>query len=413
MKTRSADVAITWNGVEATEKVNGQRTQITYTDSASGEADSLDISIHDRDRKWIGAWFPHKGDTLTAKVRLQNWDREEDNRVLDCGSFTLDSFDFSGWPITGNISAVSVPADSSFRETERTKTWENVTIREIGEEIARRAGITLFWDTACENQSSNVSGNIKKGSKVTVRKGAKTYMGGGLASFVYSTTYTVIQVGGKGLSNDRIVIGINGVVTAAMNINDLIYVGESAALSKASNDILINSIEQSSQTDCEFLMSLCETYGFSMKVYAKKIIIFDQEAYKNKKSVATLCEKDLISWSWQSTLAGTYTGGEFTYTKPKSGKKIVAKVGGGNRILKKSGKADSTADAERKIKAAVDSANHKATTMSATIMGNARLFAGQCVDIEGLGKLSGKYYIDKITHSIGNGYTMQLDMSKI
>lgn len=61
---------------------------------------------------------------------------------------------------------------------------------------------------------------IVKGSKVRVAKGAKTYNGGGLASYVYTTTYTVIQTDGS-----RVVIGLNGVVTAAVNIKDLTLVG--------------------------------------------------------------------------------------------------------------------------------------------------------------------------------------------
>lgn len=57
---------------------------------------------------------------------------------------------------------------------------------------------------------------FSKGDKVTVNSGSKTYTGGGLASFVYSTVYTVIQVNG-----DRVVIGLNGVVTAAVNAANL------------------------------------------------------------------------------------------------------------------------------------------------------------------------------------------------
>lgn len=56
-----------------------------------------------------------------------------------------------------------------------------------------------------------------KGDKVTVKEGAKTYTGGSLADFVYKNTYTVISVKG-----DRVVIGVNGVATAAMNAADLI-----------------------------------------------------------------------------------------------------------------------------------------------------------------------------------------------
>lgn len=67
---------------------------------------------------------------------------------------------------------------------------------------------------------TKASAAIAKGSKVKVNKGAKTYTGGSLASFVYSTVYTVMQIDG-----DRMVIGKDGVVTAAVNIKNLTLVG--------------------------------------------------------------------------------------------------------------------------------------------------------------------------------------------
>lgn len=57
------------------------------------------------------------------------------------------------------------------------------------------------------------------GAKVKVKAGAKTYTGGSLASFVYRNTYEVIQIDG-----DRVVIGLNGAVTAAVKSSDLTLV---------------------------------------------------------------------------------------------------------------------------------------------------------------------------------------------
>lgn len=70
------------------------------------------------------------------------------------------------------------------------------------------------------SSTSSSSKTIKKGSKVRVKNGAKTYDGGGLASFVYSTTYDVLEVSG-----DRVVIGIGSAVTAAVHSSDLTLVG--------------------------------------------------------------------------------------------------------------------------------------------------------------------------------------------
>lgn len=327
MNTRRTTVEIAFNDVDATAHMIPNKTDFSYTDPASGEADSIDISLHDRGRLWTEAWLPAAGDKISATIRIQN--RGAGDKVLPCGLFILDNFDFSGWPITGTISGVSVPADSCFRETARTKNWENATIQEIGKEIAGRAGVSLVWDVEDE-------------------------------------------------------------------------------------PFKITNVEQSEQTDCEFYMSLCETYGLAMKVYSNKIVVYDREAYKRKGSVAALGAGDLLSWSWSTTMAKTYTGGEFTYTNPTTEEELKVTVGGGSRILKQSGKADSRADAERQIQAAVDKSNHGATKLSATIMGNASLVASQCVDVEGLGRLSGKYYIDSITHRVGgSGYTMDLEMSLV
>lgn len=68
-----------------------------------------------------------------------------------------------------------------------------------------------------EDAFSEDSLPLKPGDQVRVVRGAKTYSGGHLASFVYDTVYTVMQ--NKG---DRVVIGINGIVTAAVRRSDLI-----------------------------------------------------------------------------------------------------------------------------------------------------------------------------------------------
>lgn len=60
---------------------------------------------------------------------------------------------------------------------------------------------------------------IKVGSKVKIRKGAKTYEGTSLADYVYNRTYKVTQV-----KANRVVVEYNGVVVAAMNEKDLILI---------------------------------------------------------------------------------------------------------------------------------------------------------------------------------------------
>jgi len=323
---RKANVSIQYNGKNVTSKLTEFLSTFNYTDVSSGESDSISIKLNNIDKRWFKNWIPSKGDLMITKIITENWKKDGDKTIFNCGSFIIDDYSFSGRPLTANIGAVAIPAMQSFKTTERTKTWKSVTIASVATEIAKRAEITLSYE---------------------------------------------------------------------------------------GNTIKINSLEQSGQTDCEFLYQLCESYGLAMKVYSNKIIIFDEATYEKKKSVVTIYETDMISWSYNSTLTKTYTGAELSYTDASTEKNINVKVGSGSRILKVNEKADNLKDAELKGIAKVNSANKKTTTMKVTIKANTKIVASSNVTIKGLGKLDGKYAVDKVKHSLGTAYTMALELRLI
>lgn len=67
--------------------------------------------------------------------------------------------------------------------------------------------------------AASAAAEIKVGSKVRLKSGAKTYTGGSPASFVYKRDHVVKEIKG-----DRVVITYGGVVVAAVNIADLTLV---------------------------------------------------------------------------------------------------------------------------------------------------------------------------------------------
>lgn len=78
--------------------------------------------------------------------------------------------------------------------------------------------------TGWVNESVIIKGSgaidtLQVGDYVRVRQGAKDYTGGSLASFVYATTYKVMEVKGS-----RVVIGNGTAVTAAVHVSDLYQV---------------------------------------------------------------------------------------------------------------------------------------------------------------------------------------------
>lgn len=420
MNGRRSTVEITYNARTATQMAEYLRS-FKYTDVASGSSDSIHLELNDHDRHWIGGWFPMKGDRIQPLIGMHDWEEQGIGEFIRCGTFEVDDFGFQGGPLGCTIDALAIQSSSGFKATDRTYTYKNTTLKEIGQKVAKRNNLSLYyepktpvtienvaqdkqpdctfyndlvkkyglamkiyndrlvvfdeaeyeakepvavlteadfeenwtWETAltgtytgvkyqykhptknktfsvtvgegdrwltCDDPADNqteatlialarlneankgntvmkltmkatirvmatdcveikslgkiggkyfveqvvtsigestkmelslrrvekrfvkqaepakpvkvasstpekktddAQGTFKKGDRVRVVKGAKAYNGVQLASFVYNTVYTVIQVGGKGLSDDRIVIGLNGVVTAAVKASNL------------------------------------------------------------------------------------------------------------------------------------------------------------------------------------------------
>ncbi len=177
----------------------------------------------------------------------------------------------------------------------------------------------------------------------------------------------------------------------------------------------IEKLEQSGETDMAFLFRLCESYGLAMKIYNSKLVIFSESAYEKKKAVGTIDKKDCESYTLNGTLVGKYHGVIMKYTVSKTNKTYSYKYmqSQGKRILKLNEKADSLADAEIKAKAKLRKSNKDARTGSLTLKGDIKYIAGTCFNITGFGKFSGKYYIDKVIHTLTGGYTVTLQMHMV
>ena len=132
-----------WLGKSLTDYLQS----VTYTDVASGESDQLDIVLQNMKMEWLDKRYPKKGDRVDGKITFVNWDGIL-NKKLDCGAFVLDNIKFSGGPLTASFGCLASPIDSSFSTRERTKTYKDVTIEEIAQEIADKYKLKLKYSGA-------------------------------------------------------------------------------------------------------------------------------------------------------------------------------------------------------------------------------------------------------------------------
>ena len=191
------------------------------------------------------------------------------------------------------------------------------------------------------------------------------------------------------------------------------------SLSYSGPSILIEALEQS-ETDSAFLQSLCEGYGFGMKIYRRKIVVYDIVEIEAQKAVATLGLSSFEDASFTDGIYGTYTGARVSYKPADGGEEISVYVGikaedaEGARVLKVNETCSSAAEARRKGAAQVNVSNMKSTTFSGTMFPNPKVCAGVCVELgKEFGKLSGKYFVDKVEWSVGDQTSQKIEAHKV
>lgn len=60
-RTRRASVDVFYEHVNITDDIRGDIKSFSYEDVALGESDSISLSVHDREKKWMRGWLPRKG----------------------------------------------------------------------------------------------------------------------------------------------------------------------------------------------------------------------------------------------------------------------------------------------------------------------------------------------------------------
>lgn len=149
MNARRARATVIYNDKDITRSLREYMSQITFTDHADGESDTVSIDISDPEGKWIDAWMPEKKDSIDVTINVSDWEKDGDSRKLRCGAFSVDQVSASGdssSSVTLSIGAISGPVQNGFRETARSKTWKKTTLEQIGKRIAQRYGMKLEYD---------------------------------------------------------------------------------------------------------------------------------------------------------------------------------------------------------------------------------------------------------------------------
>ena len=150
------------NEEDVTEDIMPDLLSFEYTDNETDEADEISISLKDDTGKWASSWQPEGGEIVKASITEGTVDTK--GRTLNCGTFFVDTLGVSGAPQVVTIKAVSTPLNKPIRRKQVTRAWEGVTLAEILNEIASKAGMAgmyiadgISYDRIDQSKESDLS----------------------------------------------------------------------------------------------------------------------------------------------------------------------------------------------------------------------------------------------------------------
>ena len=130
MNTRKISVKIIIEGKDITQDIASYLTGVSWTDELEGEANTAQISLHDRERLFIADWFPKRSDTASIKLQRENWGAKGESENLDLECWEIDEIE-NKISTSGNTAAIklnSIANKTDLRSVDKSRSWEKVKL---------------------------------------------------------------------------------------------------------------------------------------------------------------------------------------------------------------------------------------------------------------------------------------------
>lgn len=187
--------------------------------------------------------------------------------------------------------------------------------------------------------------------------------------------------------------------------------------------IPIKRVTQLHEEDLKFLKRVAREYDYAFNVRGDQLRFYRLDALRAAGSVLVIGINDLEKYTFRDKVKGTPKSARVAYHDPKKKQVVAYDVNSEGTVvakpsadaLKLNTRSESPEQAKAKAKAAINHANDEATTGSLTLWGEPRLVAGSNIELEGFGKLSGRYQIASSRHELsrGSGYSTSIEVRRV
>ena len=191
--------------------------------------------------------------------------------------------------------------------------------------------------------------------------------------------------------------------------------------------INIERITQYQESDVEFLARLAREYGHTFKIVDKTLVFHANVELAKQEPVAVLTPADIKSIRLRDLIKGVPT--EAVVTGYDAKQKKVRRISRTAKHMRPKAKRATTTDTLKivanrgesdeqmaaRADAALNDAQQSQVVGTITMVGNAKLVAGQIVQLKDFGKLSGKYLVKRSHHDLkkSSGYTLDIEVKML
>jgi len=180
-------------------------------------------------------------------------------------------------------------------------------------------------------------------------------------------------------------------------------------------EIPIKRIDQTDQTDAQFLKNLSEKFGCNFKIAGNKLSFIDEKELESTSPLLKVSAENTEDIELHSDAGKTYKACEVIYYDAKTGKqkKYIYQIPGEKvgEILKSRERVENLQQAMSLARSLLRTKNRKKRTVSFTC-GGVPLFAGMTFQLEGFGQMDGKYIVERANHRIAGIWKVNVEARK-
>ncbi len=138
---RQTHIQLIWNGTDVTRDLSGRVQELRFSDRfkrGQAQRDEVAIRLDNGDYRFVNTWWPETGSVLQPAIV---WDDGAGAQTWALGTFAIDQHTLRRAPHSLTVQALSQTAQRHALDAVQTRSWEQITLAALAQQIATESGL--------------------------------------------------------------------------------------------------------------------------------------------------------------------------------------------------------------------------------------------------------------------------------